>query len=50
MFIIILPGKYKVRVWHEGFEEVVKEVEVKAGSTSDLSATFTKTRTPDFMK
>ena len=44
------PGKYKVRVWHEGFEDVVKEVEVKAGSTSDLSATFTKTRTPEFMK
>ena len=46
----LLPGKYKVRVWHEGFEDVVKEVEVKAGSTSDLSATFTKTRTPEFMK
>ncbi len=44
------PGKYKVRVWHEGFEDVVKEVEVTAGGTSDLSASFSKTRTPDFMK
>jgi len=43
------PGKYTVKVWHEGFEEVVKEVEVKAGSTSDLNATFTKTMMPDFM-
>jgi hypothetical protein len=46
----LLPGKYKVRVWHEGFEEVVKEVEVKAGATSDLNVTFSKTRTPEFMK
>ncbi|MEN8263757.1 MAG: carboxypeptidase regulatory-like domain-containing protein [Nitrospirota bacterium] len=44
------PGKYKVRVWHEGFEDVVKEVEVKAGGTSELKATFAKTRTPDIMK
>ena len=44
------PGKYKVRVWHEGFEDVVQDVEVKAGGTSDLKATFSKTRTPDFMK
>ncbi len=46
----LLPGKYKVRIWHEGFEEVIKEVEVKAGGTSDLYAMFSKTRTPDFMK
>ncbi len=44
------PGKYKVRVWHEGFEDVVQDVEVKAGGTSDLNATFSKTRTPGFMK
>ncbi len=44
------PGKYKVRIWHEGFEDVVKEVEVKAGVASDLNASFAKTRTPDFMK
>jgi hypothetical protein len=43
------PGKYKVRVWHEGFEDVVKEVEVKAGGTSDLNATFAKTRTQAFL-
>ena len=46
----IPPGKYKVRVWHEGFEDIVKDVEVKAGATSDLNASFSKTRTPDFMK
>jgi hypothetical protein len=44
------PGKYTVRVWHEGFEDVVKEIEVKAGGTSDLNATFSKTRKPAFMK
>ncbi len=44
------PGKYTVRVWHEGFEDVVQDVEVKAGGTSDLNATFSKTRTPGFMK
>jgi len=43
------PGKYKVKIWHEGFEDIVKDVEVKAGSTSDLNATFTKTRTQDFL-
>jgi hypothetical protein len=43
------PGKYKVRVWHEGFEDVVKEVEVKAGGTSDLNAMFSKTRTQAFL-
>jgi hypothetical protein len=46
----LLPGKYKVRIWHEGFEDVVKEVEVKAGGTSDLNATFSKTRTPEFIE
>jgi hypothetical protein len=43
------PGKYKIRVWHEGFEDVVEEIEVKAGGTSDLSATFSKTRTQPFL-
>lgn len=43
-------GKYKVRVWHEGFEEIIKEIEVTAGGTSDLNASFAKTRTPEFMK
>ena len=44
------PGKYKVRVWHEGFEDVVKEIDLKAGGTSALNASFSKTRTPAFMK
>ena len=43
------PGKYKIRVWHEGFEEIVQDVEVKAGGTSDLNATFSKTRTQAFL-
>lgn len=42
-------GKYKVRFWHEGFEDVVKDVEVKAGGVTDVDVTFTKTRKPDFM-
>jgi len=46
----IPPGKYKVRIWHEGFEDVVKEVEVKAGAESGLNASFSKTRIPAFMK
>ncbi len=45
----LLPGKYKVRVWHEGFEEVTKEIEVKAGKTSELNATFKKTKKPAFL-
>ena len=45
----LLPGKYKVRFWHEGFEEVVKEVEVKANGVSDLNVTFTKTVKPGFL-
>jgi hypothetical protein len=42
----LLPGKYTVRIWHEGFEDVIKDVEVKAGAASDLNVTFTKTRKP----
>ncbi|MBI4848557.1 MAG: carboxypeptidase regulatory-like domain-containing protein [Nitrospirae bacterium] len=38
----LLPGKYKVTVWHEGFAEVTKEVEVTAGKASDLSVTLSK--------
>jgi len=44
------PGKYRVRFWHEGFEEVVKEIEVKAGGSTEVSVTFTKTRKPAFLK
>lgn len=36
------PGKYKVRIWHEGFGSVTKDVEVSAGKASDLSVTLTK--------
>lgn len=46
----LLPGRYKVRFWHEGFEEVIMEVEVKPGSSTELSALFTKTLTPDFLE
>ena len=46
----LLPGKYKVRAWHEGFEEVINEVDVKSGGISDMNVTFTKTREPEFMK
>jgi hypothetical protein len=45
----ILPGKYTVRFWHEGFEEVVKDIEVKANSVSEVNVSFTKTKKPDFM-
>jgi len=36
------PGKYKVKVWHEGFKEVTKDVDVSAGKASDLNVTLTK--------
>jgi hypothetical protein len=45
----IPPGTYKVRFWHEGFEEVVKEIEVKGGVVSDPEVVFTKTVEPAFM-
>ncbi len=45
----LLPGKYTVRFWHEGFEEVVQEIEVKAGEVAELNATFAKTRKPAFL-
>ncbi len=38
----ILPGKYKVMVWHEGFGEVVKTVEVKAGQATTMNHTYAK--------
>ncbi|MEJ2153787.1 MAG: carboxypeptidase regulatory-like domain-containing protein [Desulfobacteraceae bacterium] len=38
----ILPGTYKVMVWHEGFGEVDKTVEVKAGQATTMDHTFTK--------
>lgn len=36
------PGRYKVKIWHEGFDEVTKDVEVLSGKTSELSLTLTK--------
>lgn len=45
----LLPGKYKVRFWHEGFEEVVRDIEVKAGSSTTADVTFKKTVTPAFL-
>ncbi len=36
------PGKYKVRIWHEGFKEVTKDVEIAAGKASDLSVSLAK--------
>ncbi len=38
----IPPGKYEVMVWHEGFGEVVKTVEVKPGQATTLNHTFAK--------
>ena len=38
----ILPGKYEVLVWHEGFGEIEKTIEVKAGEASTLDHTFAK--------
>lgn len=38
----ILPGKYEVMVWHEGFGEVMKTVEVKAGEATIMDHTFAK--------
>lgn len=36
------PGKYKVRIWHEGFHEAMKDVEVASGKASDLNVTLSK--------
>jgi hypothetical protein len=38
----ILPGQYAVLVWHEGFGEVKKTIEVKAGEAANLEHTFGK--------
>ena len=38
----ILPGKYAVLVWHEGFGEVKKTIEVKTGEATALDHTFAK--------
>jgi len=36
------PGKYKVKLWHEGFAEVTKDVEVAAGKVAELNVTVRK--------
>jgi hypothetical protein len=38
----VLPGTYTVLVWHEGFGEVEKTIEVKAGEATVLDHTFAK--------
>lgn len=38
----LLPGKYKVKIWHEGLTEIVKEVEITAGKASELNVTLSK--------
>lgn len=38
----ILPGKYEVLVWHEGFGNVQKTIEVKAGAATTMDHTFAK--------
>jgi len=38
----LLPGKYTVRIWHEGFKEMVREVEVQAGKTAGLDGAFSE--------
>jgi hypothetical protein len=38
----ILPGKYEVLVWHEGFDEVINSVEVKPGEATTMDHTFAK--------
>jgi plastocyanin len=38
----IPPGKYAVLVWHEGFGEVKKTIEVKTGKATALDHTFAK--------
>jgi hypothetical protein len=38
----ILPGSYEVLVWHEGFGETVKTVEVKPGQATTMDHTFAK--------
>jgi hypothetical protein len=35
-------GKYKVKIWHEGFKEITKDVDVSTSKASDLSVTLTK--------
>lgn len=36
------PGKYKVRFWHEGLDEITRDVEVASAKTFELSLTMSK--------
>lgn len=38
----LLPGKYTVLFWHEGFGELRKKVEVKAGKVTEVNVTMKK--------
>ena len=38
------PGKYKVKVWHEGFTELTKDVDVPSDKTAELNVTLSKTK------
>ncbi len=38
------PGKYKVKIWHEGFAELTKDVEVPSDKTAELNVTLSKTK------
>lgn len=38
----LLPGTYKVMIWHEGFGEEIKSVEVKAGAATAINHIFAK--------
>lgn len=43
------PGKYTVRIWHEGFKEMVREVDVQAGKTASLDGAFSEAVKPAFL-
>jgi hypothetical protein len=38
----LLPGKYKIKFWHEGMGEVIKDVEVSTGKAADMNITMSK--------
>lgn len=45
----LLPGKYQIRIWHEGFEDLTTEIEVSSGEISVVNESFIKTRIPPFL-
>jgi len=36
------PGRYKVKIWHEGFDEVTNYVEALPRKISEIDVTLTK--------